>query len=80
MTKAQRHRYNAKTFIADRIKKSEKSYKALMVDLKDKLENWRDERRKLSYINVFDLTDEQYERKNYLEALIIEAEILLSKF
>lgn len=79
MTKSEYHRKKAKTFLEDTIEKSKKSYKSLMIDLEEQVEKWRDQYRNLSYSNIFDLSDEQYERKNYLDALIEQSELLLSK-
>lgn len=79
MTKTEQHRKKAKTFIENIIEKSRKPYKNLMCDLEQQTDKWKDQYRHLSYINVFDLSDEQYERKNYLDALIVYAEMLLSK-
>lgn len=79
MTKTQQHRKKAKEFIENTIEKSKKSFKDLMTDLEEQLEKWKDKYRELSYINVFDLNDEQYERKNYLDALIVYSELFLSK-
>jgi hypothetical protein len=79
MTKAEQNKQKAKEFIENTIEKSRKDYKALMLDLEEQLEKWKDRYRELSYKNVFDLSDEQYERKNYLDALIVYSELLLSK-
>jgi hypothetical protein len=79
MTKSEQHRQKAKTYIDNIIEKSIKSYDILMMDLKEQLEKWKDQYRNLSYTNVFDLTDEQYERKNYLDALIMYSEHLLAR-
>lgn len=59
MTKLEQHRNKAKTFIEDTIEKSRKSYESLMIDLQEQVEKWKDQHRNLSYINIFDLTDEQ---------------------
>ncbi len=77
MTKATEHKGKAKEYIFKCMKNSEKSYPELMVDLENQIDVWRDKLRELSYINVFELTDEQYDKKNYLEALIIYSEKLI---
>lgn len=79
MTKLEEHRIKAKSFIESAIEKSRKPYDILMLDLSEQLDKWKDQYRHLSYINVFDLTNEQYNQKNYLDALIVYSERLLSK-
>jgi hypothetical protein len=79
ISKAQQHEIKAKNFIDGVIEKSKLSYNALMVNLKNKKEDWESESFKLSFINLFDMTSEEYNRKNYLNALINYAERLLFK-
>lgn len=79
ISKAQQHEIRAKIFIDNVIKKSKLSYNDLMVNLKNKKEDWETESFKLSFINLFDMTSEEYNRKNYLTALINYAERLLYK-
>ena len=79
ISKAQKHEIRAKNFIDGVIEKSKLSYNALMVNLKNKKEDWESESFKLSFINLFDMTSEEYNRKNYLNALINYAERLLFK-
>jgi hypothetical protein len=70
MTYKNKFQIKAETFIDNVIEKSRKSYDVLMMDLESKIEDWSFEYRKLSYINVFELTDEEHERKFYLDYLI----------
>ncbi len=77
--KAQQHEIKAKNFIYGVIEKSKLSYNDLMINLKNKKEDWESESFKLSLINLFDMTNEEYNRKNYLNALINCAERLLFK-
>lgn len=79
MTKSQEHKINAKNFIDNTIEKSRLSYSQLMTHLNNKKEDWESESLKLSRINLFDMTSEEYDRKNYLSALIVYAERLLFK-
>jgi hypothetical protein len=79
ISKAQEHEIRAKNFIDGVIEKSKLSYNDLMVNLKNKKEDWESESFKLSFINLFDMTSEEYNRKNYLNALINYAERLLFK-
>ena len=79
MTKSQEHEINAKKFIDNTIEKSRLSYSQLMTHLNNKKEDWESESLKLSRINLFDMTSEEYDRKNYLSALIVYAERLLFK-
>lgn len=77
ISKAQQHEKRAKDFIDGVIEKSKLPYNVLMVKLKNKKEDWESESFKLSFINLFDMTSEDYNRKNYLNALINYAERLL---
>lgn len=79
MTKSQEHEIKAKQFIDNIIEKSRLSYCQLMIHLNNKKEDWESESFKLSFINLFDMTSEEYSRKNYLYALINYAERLLFK-
>jgi hypothetical protein len=79
MRNVEQHRSDAKLFIEDVIKKSKKDYRSLMVDLANQVEKWKDNYRELSYINIFELTEAEYDRKNYLDALIYYSEKLLAK-
>lgn len=79
ISKAQQHEIKAKDFINSVIEKSKLSYNDLMVNLQNKKEDWESESFKLSFINLFDMTSEEYNRKNYLNALINYAERLLVK-
>jgi DNA-binding transcriptional regulator GbsR (MarR family) len=72
-----KHQIKAKSFIDNAIDKSRKPYSQLMADLDLSCDRWSNEHRKLSYINIFDLTSEQYDRKNYLSALLDYSEKLL---
>jgi hypothetical protein len=69
----------AETFIDNVIEKSRKSYDVLMMHLESKIEDWSFEYRKLSLINVFELTNEEHERKFYLDHLISYGERLVNQ-
>lgn len=79
MTKSQEHEIKAKQFIDNTIEKSILSYGELMTHLNNKKEDWKSESFKLSFIDLFDMTSGEYNRKNYLSALIFYAERLLFK-
>lgn len=79
MTKFEQHRNRSKSFIDGVIQNATKDYTDLMIDLNNQSENWKKEYSKLSYTNIFELTDEQYDRKNYLNALIDYSNTLLYK-
>lgn len=77
ITQAQKHQNRAEIFIDNVIQKSKLSKNELMVHLENKKEDWQRESFELSFINLFDMTTTEYDRKNYLSALIIYAEKLL---
>lgn len=77
MTQAKIHDLKARNFIDNVVNKSKLSYDTLMNHLENKLEDWRDQYRILSYINIFDLKDGEYDRKNYLESLMRYADKLI---
>ncbi len=79
MTKSREHQINATKFIDDIINKSKLSYEELMTHLDNKKEDWKSEHLKLSKINLFDMHSEEYDRKNYLHALITYSEKLIFK-
>lgn len=79
ISKAQQHEIKAKNSIDGVIEKSKSSYNDLMINLKNKKEDWEIESFKLSLINLFEMTSEEYNRQNYLKALINYAERLLFK-
>ncbi len=80
ISKAQQHEIKAKNFIYGVIEKSKLSYNDLMTHLDNKKEDWKHESFKLSFINLFDISNEEYDRKNYLSALIMYAERLLFNY
>lgn len=77
MTQAKIHNLKAKNFIDNVIDKSKLSYDDLMNHLENKLEDWRDQYNRINYINIFDLKDTEYDRKNYLDSLMRYADVLL---
>ena len=70
-------RNKAIKFIDGVISSSKYSMLILMIHLSKKIEEWRFEYRKLNRINIFDLSDSQYERKNYLEHLVNYGELVI---
>ena len=80
LTKNKQHETKAIGFIDGVIKESNLSYSQLMCHLENKKDYWKNESLALYFINLFDMTSEQYDRKNYLSALILYAEKLLIKF
>lgn len=74
-----RYQLSVESFIGDVIRKTDKPYKDLMVDLENKIEDWKNEYEKLSEINVFDLTGDEHDRKEYLSALMSHGKLLVSK-
>lgn len=70
LTNATKHRIKAENFINNVIHKSEKPYENLMNDLKLQCEKWTWEMKELNYVNIFDMSEYEYDRRNYLEALL----------
>ena len=70
----------AKKFIDGVISKSNMDYNKLMFQLHIKAEDWKKEYRILSRKNIFELSTEEYDRKNYLSKLIHYSNELLYNF
>lgn len=70
MTKLQQHQAKAKAFIDGVFKREHKSRGELVKDLREQIETWRERHRALSRTNLFDLSNQEYDRMNYIDALI----------
>lgn len=79
MTPYEKHNHKAKNFIDSVFKESKLLHSMLLKMLYDKTEAWSIEYSELSRINIFDLSSEQYNRKNYLSALLSYSEKVLFK-
>lgn len=69
MTPNESNKLKAEYFIDSVINKSNLHFDELMMHLKAQKEKWEAELSSLNRINVFDLTDQQHNRRGYLEAL-----------
>jgi exoribonuclease II len=80
MTQTKMHDLKAKNFIDNVISKSKLPYDELMQHLENKLEDWRSQYNGINHINIFDLEDGEYDRKNYLDSLMRYADKLILNY
>lgn len=62
--------YNATRFIDTVIRGCKKPITKIIADLEEKIVEWEFEKYQLSLVNLFDMSDEDYNKMNYLNALI----------
>lgn len=79
MTQKELHNNKAKEFIDGVFRKSTTPYDKLLINLKNKIEGWKGEKFSLTLINLFDMNVDEYNRLNYLSALIDYSKILILK-
>lgn len=72
--------YNATRFIDTVIRGCKKPIAKIIADLEEKIVEWEFEKYHLSLVNLFDMSDEDYNKMNYLNALIEYGSRLVRRF
>ncbi len=74
------HEFNAKNFINNVLAKSRLQKDVVINHLEEKIRSWNTEESQINAKNVFDLTDTEFERRNYLVALSDYGNIIVRRY